>query len=140
MGKLGRGAEASVLRVKQFDRGLRDFVDQLRTQRARLSRKRLRLADRARHALGGFEHVSMFFLVSLGQRQQNALEAGTPLMIVWRKIRTAVEGLAFRSKKRGKRPATLSADGLHRRLVTAVHVRTLVAVDFDGDEILVDDG
>src|SRR6266436_7533348 len=82
----------------------------------------------------------MFLLVSLGQRQQNALEAGTPLMVLRRKIRAAGKRLAFRSKKRGQRPATLSADGLHRRLVTAVHVRALIAVDFDGDEMLVDDG
>src|SRR6185312_16359042 len=61
------------------------------------------------------------------------------LIILRRKICSRIKRLAFRSKKRRKRPAALSADGLHRRLVAAVHVRALVAINLDGDEMLVHD-
>ena len=82
----------------------------------------------------------MFFPVCLGQRQQHAPEAGPALGIVRREVCAAVKRLAFGSKKRRERPATLTADGLDRGLITAVHVRTLVAVHFDGDEMFIDDG
>src|SRR4029077_20622748 len=48
--------------------------------------------------------------------------------------------LPFRRKKRRERPAALSADGLHRGLIAAVHVGALVAINLDGDEMLVDNG
>jgi len=50
-----------------------------------------------------------------------------------------INGLPSGVRKRRQRPATLSADSLHRGLVAAIHVRALVAINLDGDEMFVHD-
>jgi hypothetical protein len=60
-------------------------------------------------------------------------------MILRREVGAAVERLAIGGEESSERPSALSADGLHGGLVSAIDIGTLVAVDFHGDEMLIDD-
>ncbi len=44
----------------------------------------------------------------------------------------------MRRQHRGERPSILPADRSHRRLVTRIHIRTLIAIDLDRNKILID--
>src|SRR5215469_6256460 len=78
-------------------------------------------------------------MICLSDGQQNALETGTSEMIIRRKVGAAEEWATIGSKKRGERPATLSADCRNRGLVSAIDIRTLVAINLHGDELVIDD-
>src|SRR5579863_819429 len=65
--------------------------------------KRFILRDRGLDHLCLLHHVAVFFFVSVGNAQQDALEAGTPIAIVRRKISSTIKRLAIGSKKRRKR-------------------------------------
>src|SRR6185437_551394 len=80
----------------------------------------------------------MFLSVSVGERTKNPLESWSPIMVLGRKVGTAEERTAIRSKKCRERPAALPAHGLYGCLITAVHIRTLVAIHLHGDEVIVD--
>src|SRR5436305_1992561 len=97
------------------------------------------MRDGSHYAFGRLHNLPIFFFVCAGDALQHALEAWTPPVVVRRKICAAEKWAAVRSEERGERPSTLSADGLNCGLVSAVHVRTLIAIDFDGNEILIDE-
>ena len=128
-----------MLGIEHLQRRFHHAVNQLRLERSGLAGKAFSLADGAHHALGRLQHFAVFFAIRLRQRQQHASEAGTPVIILRRKICSAIKRLAFRREKRRKRPAALPADGLHRGLVAAVHVGALVAIHLDRDEMLIHD-
>src|SRR5262249_35608549 len=60
-------------------------------------------------------------------------------MILGREISTAKEWPSVRSKESRERPASLSAHRLYGRLVTAIHIGTLVAIDFDRNVVVVNE-
>src|SRR5947208_8142414 len=60
------------------------------------------------------------------------------MLVARREIGAAIKRFALWGEKSRKGPSTLAADGLHRRLIAAVDVRTFVTVDLDGDKMLVD--
>ena len=97
------------------------------------------MADGIEHRVGLLEHLVALGAEGVGNGHEHALEAGTSPLVVGRKISSAVKRFALRREKGGERPATLTGHGLHRRLVAAVNVGTLVAVHLDGDEVLIHD-
>ena len=66
-------------------------------------------------------------------------ERRAPVLPLRRKIGAAVEDLAVGREEGGERPAALAGKRLHRALIACVHVGPLVAIDFDADEVLVDE-
>src|SRR3984957_16073281 len=131
MGEFWRLSEPSVDRVKHLEGGFLNGIDHAVRNLTAASGKRFRLRNRVLDHQRLLDYVAVLFFVSVGDAQQNAAEAGTPVPIVGRKISAAVKRLAIGSEKRGERPSTLAADGLHRNLVAAVDVRTFVAIHFD---------
>ena len=139
MREFGRRSEAAMLGVNHLHRRFHKAVDQVRLQRAGFAGEGLRLTDGRHHVIRRFLHVGQLLAIGLRQSQQHALETRATIAILGREVGASVIGFAFRSEKSGERPATLSADCLYSRLITAVHIGTLVAVYLDGDEVLVDD-
>ena len=139
MRKLGRASEAAILRVKHLQRGFDDGVNDRRRKPGAFSGKGLGVRDRTLDHLGLLHHVVVFFVIGIRDRKQHALEAGTSVVIVRRKISSTVKRLAVGSEESRQRPAALSADRTDGDLVAAVDVGTLVAIDLHGDETLVDD-
>ncbi len=92
------------------------------------------------HEFAGFLfHVVAALAKGLGNGQQDFAEARTAHGVLGREVGSAVKRLALGRQERRQRPAALSADGRHRRLVTRIDVGTLVAVDLNGHEVRVDD-
>jgi hypothetical protein len=96
--------------------------------------------DRRDHTAGGFEHFIAARLPCLGHGQQNALEAGTSVAIFAGEIRSAEEWPAVGRQDCSERPTALATDRLDRGLIAGIDVGAFIAVDFDGDEVFVDDG
>ncbi len=97
------------------------------------------MLDGGHHAGGRFQRLVAAFAPHLRHGEQDAAKAGAAIAVVARKIRPAKVGPAIGSEKRRERPSALPADGRNRGLVARVHVGPLVAIDFHGDKVLVDD-
>src|SRR5208337_3971951 len=103
-------------------------------------RKRLRPRDRALDHLRLLQHLAMLVTISLSNRNEHALETRPPVSVRRRKVCSPVKWLAIGSKKRRQRPSTLPGERGHRHLIAAVNIRTLVAIHFHCDVMLVDNG
>ena len=138
MRKLRRSAKSAVDVVEHLPRRFQNRVNHRRRYLPAPRRRRLRPSDRALHHLCLLQHLAMLLAISLSNRKQHALETGPPVTVRRRKVSSPVERLAVGSKKRRKRPPTLSCKRGHRRLIPAVNIRTLVAIHLYRDVMLVD--
>ncbi len=84
-------------------------------------------------------HIVVPFAPQLGHSSQYRFETGHPLDRLRRKICSAKEGLQVRCEEYAQRPPAPAGHQLDRRHIDLVDVRPLLAVDFDGDEVLVED-
>ena len=89
--------------------------------------------------VGGLQHFIATVAIGLGNRQQDLLETGPPVSIDGREVGSAVKRLAIGREKDGERPTAGAGDGRDRKLVTAVDIGTLVAIDLHRDEFAIDD-
>ncbi len=89
---------------------------------------------------GGFIDFAAALLEGFGHGDEDAAEAGATVAVDGREIGAAEKRFALGGEEGGKRPAALAADGGDGGLVAGVDVGALVAIDLDGDEVLVDDG
>src|ERR1700692_4945941 len=137
MRKLRRLPKPSMLRVKHTKSRLLNRRDDTRGNTPITSGERFRLRDSALHHLRLFDHVAILLLVSIGDADQYALEAGPPVAVRRRKIRPAVKRLAIGCKKSRERPPTLPAHRADRGLIAAVNVRTLISIHFYRNEMLI---
>jgi hypothetical protein len=68
---------------------------------------------------------------------EDGAEPGLAILALGREIGSPEEHLAVGREERRERPAALAGEGLDRTLVARVHVRPLVPVHLDADEVLV---
>ena len=86
-----------------------------------------------------FSTSSRRSLVGVGDGQQDFLKAGPSPLIDRRKVRSTIERAAIRREKYGQRPAAGAGDGGYGKLVAAVDVGALIAIDLHGDVLAIDD-
>src|SRR5215471_18975526 len=86
MRKLWRRAEPAVISVEKLHCRFHHAVNDRRGQRSGLPGKALRAADGGHHAVSGLDHVSILLAIRLGQGAEDPAKAGTPVMVLWRKI------------------------------------------------------
>ena len=110
----------------------------LHAEAARAAGKILVVFDRCHHAAGRLQHLVAARLPRVRHGAQHPLKARPAVAVVAGKIRSPKERLALRSQHRGQGPSVLPADRGHRRLVARIHIRTLVAVHLNRDEVVVD--
>src|SRR5581483_10603653 len=96
------------------------------------------MGDCAFDHLGLLTYIAVLLAKCVGDRQEDAPKTGPSLHVVRREVSAAVKRAPVGHKKAGERPAALSADCLHGNLIAAVDIRTLITVDLDGDEALID--
>src|SRR6266566_4986398 len=140
MWKLRGRAKPSMLRIKHLERRLLNRLDSARRNASAASVKRLGLHNRAFDHRRLLDHIPMLLFVRIRNAQQYAPETRPPIMILRRKVRPAIKRLPIRREKCRERPSALPAHRLHGGLVTAIDIRTLIAVHLDGDEMLIDNG
>src|SRR6266851_7225652 len=139
MRELWSTAEPAVLLIEHLPRGSDNLLNHPGRKRAAFSRERLRVCYRSLDQLCLLGHVAILLMVGIGDRQQHAAKAGAAVVLIGRKVSSAVKRFSVRGKECRERPAALSAEGLHGNLVAAVNVWPFVAVHLDGNEALVHD-
>src|SRR5258708_3148282 len=77
--------------------------------------------------------------MGIGDGGEDAAEAGPPALILRGKIGAAKKRFAIGHEEAREGPASLPADRADGGLVAGIDVGALVAVDFYGDEMFVDD-
>ncbi len=138
MGKLGLRPEPAIAGIELRDSALYQLVDDAERERIAAGGEGFAVLDGGDHARCRLQHFVAAGLPGIGQRQQHALEARAAIAVFTGEVGAREKGAAVGSENRGERPTALAADGLHRCLVARVDVRALVAINLDGDEMLID--
>src|SRR6267142_7160342 len=110
MGKLRRVAEAAITLVKHLEGGLGNRVNHRWRQVSAATRERFRLRDRIGDHVRLFDDLAVLFAIGLRDRQQDALETRTPVLILRREVRPTIERFAVGREKSGEGPAALSSE------------------------------
>ncbi len=132
-------AEAAVFDVEKLGDGFDLRVNDAEIEIGARAGKDFGLRDGVGEGVGGAFKFGVLVAVRIGDGEKNAAESGAPHLVFGREIRSAEEGLAIREQKAGERPAALAGNGADGGLIAGVDVGALVAVDFHGDEVFVDD-
>src|SRR5207302_8700391 len=96
------------------------------------------MLDRRHYAAGRLIHLIAPLLKSLRHCEQHTWKPRPPMLIPRRKISPPKKWLPIRSKKRSQRPASLSTDRRHRRLIARIHIRPLIAIHLHRNKLIVD--
>src|SRR5690242_7905643 len=129
MRELRSRAKSAVPRIEHLDGRVLNRRDDVGRNASAAAGKRFRLRDRVLDHGRLLDDIPVFLFVSVGDTEQHATEAGTSVSFIRREIRASIKRLTVGSEKRSQRPSALSAHSLHRSLVTAIDIRTLIAID-----------
>src|SRR5260370_30590455 len=99
MGRFWLVAKAAMMQINQLRRGADNLVDQFGREVGAASGKGLGVRDGAHDFICRFHHVAVFFLISLRNGEQHALESGPAVMLFGRKISPTIKRLAVRSEE-----------------------------------------
>src|SRR5215467_12688765 len=132
-------AETTVLDIEQLhDRlDLRIYDGQIKL--AAHAIESLRLRHRVRQGIRSTFQVRALVLIGICHRQQHSAESWTAALIVRGEVGTAIKRFAVRKQESGQWPASLAGKRAYCGLIPRVNLRPLVAIDFYGNKILVDD-
>ncbi len=133
-------AEAAVRGIELTVRGMEHRIDHARIENAASAVRYFRFGDGFGERVRGLVHVRAPRFECVGNREQDALEAGAAASIVRREIGAAEKRLSVRSEEGGERPAALSRKRADRGLIARVDVGAFIAIDFHRDVELVDHG
>ena len=111
MGKLGLGAKAAVARIKLIKYRAGNFIHKGQRQLSAAAGERLIVLDGGHDARGRFKRLITALTPNLSHGSEHPPEAGPPIAVVGRKIRTAKVGPPVGREEGRQRPAALPADG-----------------------------
>src|SRR6267154_4123442 len=137
--KFRRLTEAAISGVEEFGDRLNLRVDHPWVEFGFGAGKRFRLRYCVSQGISGALEVRPLIAIRIGHSQQDAAKTGPAALIVRRKISAPIKRLAVWKQEAGKRPTALSGEGANGGLVACVDIRSLVAVNLHGDEMLVND-
>src|SRR5215831_823344 len=139
MRELWRTPESAVAKVKQLRERFDLRVDDGDVERAVGAAEGFRLRHRIRQRIRRFLQIRAAAFKGINYGQQHAPESRPAKLVLGREIGPSEKRPAIRQQESGQWPAALPRNRADRGLVARIHVRSLVAVDFDRDEVLVDD-
>ena len=132
-------AETAVFDVEELGDGFDLGVHDVEVEIGAGAGEDFGLSDGIGERIGGTLEFGAAVAVRIGDGKEHAAKTRAAHLIVRREIGAAKEGLAIGEKEASERPAALAGNGADGGLVAGVDVGTLVAIDFDGDEMFVDD-
>ena len=145
--KLRRPAKPAVLRIERvikilespFKRRPRRFREIHRRGPAALRPGSFALRPQdAQHPLALRHEFLPLLAPAFRDRTQQRRKTHPPRTVLRREIRAAVKRLQLRRQPRRERPAAVPGERLHVGHVNLVHIRPLLAVHLDGDEVFVE--
>src|SRR6267154_689801 len=137
--KFRRLTEAAISGVEEFGDRLDLRINHPWVEFGFGAGKSFRLRYCVSQGISGALEVRPLIAIRIGHSQQDAAKTGPAALIVRRKISAPIKRFAVRKQEAGKRPTTLSGEGANGGLVACVNIRPLVAVNFYGYEMLVND-
>src|SRR6266446_6135293 len=137
--KFWGAAEAAVLDVEELRDGFDLGVNDAKVKIGAGTGEDFGLRDGVRERVSGALEVGAFVAIRISDGKENAAKSGAAHLVLGREIRAAKKRLAVGKQKTGERPAALPGDGADRGLVARVHVGALVAINFYGHKMFVDD-
>src|ERR1700674_510263 len=132
-------AKAAVLDVEKLGDGFDLGVDDAEVEIGARTGEDFGLRDGVGERVGRALELDAFVAVGIGDGDQYAAESGAAHLVLGREIGAAKKRFAIGKQKTGEGPAALAGDGADGGLVAGIDVGALVAVDFHGDEVFVDD-
>src|SRR5260370_24571789 len=99
MRELWSTAESAVLLIEHLPRGIDNLLNHPGRKRAAFSRERLRVCYRSLDQLCLLGHVAILLMVGIGDRQQHAAKAGAAVVLIGRKVSSAVKRFSVRGKE-----------------------------------------
>src|SRR6266481_2302914 len=139
VGKFRGAAEAAVFYVKEMRDGVDLGFDDAGIEIGAGSGEDLGVCDGLGERFGGAFQFGAFVAERIGDGEKHAPETGAVHLVFGREIGAAEKRFAVGEKESGERPAALFGNRADGGLVAGIHIGTLVAVDFDGHETVVDD-
>ena len=139
-GKLGRPAETAPRRIEfPSELGGRLREDGFVQRAGACCRRNDVDFQRTDHLIGTFDDLVTPLAPRLGGGGQNLFERGHAEAVFRREIRSPEKRLQVRRQKDVQRPTAAAGHHLNGRHVNLVDVRPLLAIDLDGDKVLVED-
>src|SRR6266403_4274093 len=139
VGKFWGAAEAAVFYVEQLRDGIDLGGDDTGIEFGAGAGEDLRLCDGLGERFGGAFQFGAFVAERIGDGEKHAAKTGAVHLVFGREIGAAEKRFAVGEKESSERPAALFGNRADGGLVAGIHIGTLVAVDFDGHEIVADD-
>src|SRR5579864_6253740 len=139
MGKLGSLPKTAIAAIEQFGDGLNLRVDDGQVKAGMGAREHFRLRHGIGQRIRSLLQVSALVMKGIRNGHQHPAKSRAPALIFRREIGTAVKRLAIGQQKSRERPTPLTGKRADRRLIAGIDVWSLVAVDFYGNKMLVDD-
>ncbi len=140
-------SKAAPLRVERSPQGRFGFLHRRiveidrRGRRFRLARRRRRSRANPPQFIGDLmglrDHGGTTALPSVGHGHQHLIEAGQAVVRPRRPVSAAEKRLAFRREKHRQRPAAAAGQHLHRVHIDLIQIETLLPIDLDAYETLV---
>ena len=139
-GEFGRATEPAVAGIEFGLKGSGCFMKPLKL-RARFGRGIAlgRLLQLRMNVPGGLFELGPSVAPEPADLLEDLAEGGSSVAWVGGEIGAAIEGFEFRGEEDIEGPAALAGGGLHKGHVDLVHVGSFFAIDFDADEMLVED-
>src|SRR6266849_3330493 len=131
--------EAAVLYIEQLRDGIDLSGDDAGIEFGAGASENFRMSDGFGKRFGGAFQLGALIAEGIGDGEKHAAETGTVQLVFGREIGAAEKRFAVREKESGERPAALFGNRANGGLIAGIHIGALVAVHFDGHEILVDD-
>src|ERR1700674_1570523 len=132
-------AKAAGLDVEKLGDGFDLGVDDAEVEVGAGTGEDFGLRDGIGQRIGSALELGALVAIGIGDGEKDAAESGAAHLIVRREIGAAKKRFAIGKQKTGEGPAALAGDGADGGLVAGIDVGALVAVDFHGDEVFVDD-
>ena len=139
MRKFWRAAEAAILNVEELRDGLDLGVYNAEVKLRPSAGESLGPRHSFRKGIRGTRKLVSAVAVGIRHGKKHPAEAGPAHLVFGREICSTEKGLAVGKQKASERPTALPGDGADGGLIARVNIGALVAIHFDGHEVIVDD-
>ncbi len=139
MRKFWSFTEAAVANIEKLSQRTDLRVDYRDVEDAMCAGESLGLRDRIGKRIRRTNQIGPFIFEGISYCKQYPAKSRAAHLIFGREICATEKWFAIGQQKSRQWPATLTGNGADGGLIAGINVRSLVAIDFNGNEVFVDD-